>query len=359
MNNPFIALVIFIIILFFYIHITAQWKTSDDLEIYESDYESPAHLQEVCSIKQPVVFKHLSKMSTQDKTQSIEPFFERFQAANFEKYDNLDIRVKDVKDYLAGTPGVDFVPISLRSARRLLKTDTKSQYFSENNHDFLEESGLDRVSAALDPVLKPPLSIYKKYDILLGSPLVATPLRYHLESHRFLAVTRGKIRVKLCPPKYGRILPQIADYENYEFVSPVNPWLSANANIKDKDKTHENILQKIKFLEAEVHSGDILFLPPYWWYSISFSGDAETTVASLVYDIAPNVLAQSKHWALYYLQQSNIKNRPVKTIVLSESPVATEPEEEEPSKQNDANSSSDQKNTEIVTNAGIYIVNSN
>ena len=365
MNNPFIAVVIFIIILFFYIHITAQWKTSDDLEIYESDYESPAHLQEVCSIKQPVVFKHLSKMSTQDKTQSIEPFFERFQAANFEKYDNLDIRVKDIKDYLAGTPGVDFVPISLRSARRLLKTDTKSQYFSENNHDFLEESGLDRVSAALDPVLKPPLSIYKKYDIILGSPLVATPLRYHLESHRFLAITRGKIRVKLCPPKYGRILPQIADYENYEFVSPVNPWTNANANIKDKDKakdkdkTHENILQKIKFLEAEVHSGDILFLPPYWWYSISFSGDAETTVASLVYDIAPNILAQSKHWALYYLQQSNIKNRPVKTIVAA---LDSEPEKEasqynpEKEREDPVEEEKRQGNKEIVTNAGTYVI---
>jgi hypothetical protein len=164
MNNPFVALVIFIIILFFYIHITAQWKTSDDLEIYESDFESPAHLQEVCSVKQPVVFKNLSKITAKD----IAHFFERFQAANFEKYDNLDIRVKDTKDYLAGTPGVDFVPISLRSARRLLKTDTQSQYFSENNHDFLEESGLDRLSAALDPILKPPLSIYKKYKLIFN-----------------------------------------------------------------------------------------------------------------------------------------------------------------------------------------------
>ena len=132
MNNTFLAFCIFVIILFFYIHVTAQWKTSDDLEIYESDFESASQLQEVCAVKQPVVFKF-------QKDQTV---FERFQAAKFEKYDNLDIRVKDRTDYASAShtndneTAVDNVLLTFRSARRLFATDTNAKYFSEKNQSF-------------------------------------------------------------------------------------------------------------------------------------------------------------------------------------------------------------------------------
>jgi len=357
MDNPFLAFFIFILILFFYIHVTAQWKTSNDLEIYESDYESPAQFQEICAVKQPVVFKF------QNNTVMNE-FVERFQSAKFEKYDNIDIRVKDRTDYAVAVkdrtdyktplhndsnkdPSVDYVPLSFRSARRLMTTDTNAKYFSEKNHLFLEESGLDRLSHSLDALLKPPLSAYTKHDILLGSPLVSTPLRYHLESHKYIAVTRGKIRVKLCPPKYSKIIPIHRDYENYEFWSP----LATNSD-KDGDK---EILQKIKFLDLDLHPGDVLFLPPYWWYSISFSGDPETTVAAFTYDVAMNIAAQSNHWALYYLQQSNIKTRPAKTIRALDSDTSNPGSDELPKKEVHLDETSHPVKREIVTNAGIYV----
>ena len=361
MNNTFLAFFIFIVILFVYIHVTAQWKTSDDLEIYEADYESASHLQEICSVKQPVVFKF-------QKEQTAIAFFERFQASNFEKHDNIDIRVKDRRDYnhtgikdKEKDYSVDYVPLSFRSARRLMTTDTTAKYFSEKNHAFLEESGLDKLTDSMDPLLKPPLSAYTKHDILLGSPLVNTPLRYRRESHHFIAVTRGKIHVKLCPPKYSKIIPHFKDYENYEFWSPLNIWAN------EPSQHNRDILQKIKIIEIDVHTGDILFIPPYWWYSVSFSGDSETTAASFVYDIAMNIVAQSNHWGLYYLQQNNIKNRPAKTIVFSEDGEAGSsspleevaknimnsiPDESDPGILTDESSS--RTNKEIVTNAGIY-----
>jgi hypothetical protein len=320
MENPFLAFFIFVLILFFYIHITTQWKTSNDLEIYESDYESASQLQEVCAVKQPVVFKF-------QKNQVADAFFERFQTAKFEKYDNLDIRIKDRNDYdkqplnnqqSKEDFAVDYVPLSFRSARRLMSSDTTAKYFSEKNQPFLEESGLDRLCNEFDAYLRPPLSAYTKYDLLIGSPLVTTPLRYHLESHHFIAVSRGKIRVKLGPPKYSKIIPTNRDYENYEFWSPLNLW-SATAITKvdvtaKTNQEYKDILHKTKFLDIEVNVGDVLFVPPYWWYSVSFSGDSETTVATFTYDVAMNIAAQSKHWGVYYLQQSNIKNKPGKKI---------------------------------------------
>ena len=345
MENPFLTFFIFILIFFLYIHVTAQWKTSNDLEIYETDYESPTQLQEICAVKQPVVFKF-------QKTQIFLEFGERFQSDKFEKYDNIDVKVKDRTDYnvplntdsKSQDMAVDHVPLSFRSARRLMTTDTSAKYFSEKNHGFLEESGLDRLSHSLDAILKPPLAAYTKHDILLGSPLVSTPLRYHLESHRFFSVTRGKIRVKMCPPKYSKIIPTHRDYENYEFWSPL------------KSELDREISQKIKFLEVDVHPGDILFVPPYWWHSISFSGDTETTVATFTYDVAMNILAQSIHWGLYYLQQSNIKTRPAKTIrSLDGGENVHTCDVTETKKEVSLEESVPPVKREIVTNAGIYV----
>ena len=53
-------ILIFLVILFLYIHITNQYKKSEDLEIYEMDYTTNVHLQEVCDIKQPVLFEYKS-----------------------------------------------------------------------------------------------------------------------------------------------------------------------------------------------------------------------------------------------------------------------------------------------------------
>lgn len=349
MNSTFLAFFIFILILFIYIHVNAQWKTSNDIEIYESDYESASQLQEICSVKQPVVFKCQKNPDAVD-------FFVKIQSDKFEKYDNIDIRIKDRTDYYK-TPlikdsasqdiAVDYVPLSFRSARRLMTTDTNAKYFSEKNAFFLEESGINRLFHSLDSILKPPLAAYTKYDILMGSPLVTTPLRYHLESHKYIAVTRGKIRVKLCPPKNSKVIPTHHDYENYEFWSPLS---ATGSGSKDKE-----ILQKIKFLDVDVHSGDILFVPSYWWYSITFSGDPETTVAAFTYDVAMNVVAQSKHWALYYLQQSNIKTRPAKTIILSEDGDQDKVPIDEVAKEVTIEESQVPVKKEIVTNAGIYV----
>ena len=55
--NSLLNILIFLIVLFLYIHITHQLKTSEDLEIYELDYIDNTHLQEVCDIKQPVLFE--------------------------------------------------------------------------------------------------------------------------------------------------------------------------------------------------------------------------------------------------------------------------------------------------------------
>jgi hypothetical protein len=53
-----------------------------------------------------------------------------------------------------------------------------------------------------------------------------------------------------------------------------------------------------------VKPGFTLFVPAYWWYSIEFT-DVYSQVNSATYSTPANLLSNSRHFALYFLQQQN------------------------------------------------------
>ncbi len=105
----FLSFLIFLIILFLYIHIIHQLKTSEDLEIYEMDYATNSQLQEVCEVKQPVLFEF----------QSVYPdIYEKLTKEEiFSKYGSYDVKIKDCRDYNQSTDSVDYVVLSLQSSQ--------------------------------------------------------------------------------------------------------------------------------------------------------------------------------------------------------------------------------------------------
>ena len=325
-----LSIFIFVAILFVYIHVQSQWKTSDDLEIYEADYQSAKHLQEIVSVKQPVLF--------QITDPDAQRFYDRFQTSKMQKYDNVDVHVKETADYYANSDdvAVDYVSLPLRSASTLFSSDQKAKYFSENNSVFVEESGIDAIMQPMDDFLKPALTAYTRYDFIFGSAHAYTPLRYHTLSQQYFVVTSGKIRVKMCPPKYRKVLPIVKDYENYEFRTSINVF----------DKTR---IDSVKFLDFELHAGSTLFVPPYWWYAFQFSADA--TVAGFAYDQVMNILAQSHHWTLFYLQQANITTRFSNRVIAMEE----EDDNDREDFQTKESVRESGKPKEIVTNAGTYV----
>lgn len=297
MEQPIVSLFIFVVIVFLYIHITAQWKKSEDLEIYETDYTTNTHLQEVCSVRQPVLFVF----------QQPTPIYESIQLSKMDKYSTYTVNVKDIHDYWKPTDGepvvsVDSVELPFHSARRLFETNVSPRYISENNTSFLEESGLERILSSMDTYLKPPIGLlYSRYDLLFGAKQTVTPMRYHTNTGYFLVPTAGKITVKMTPWKSRAFLYPVKDYEYYEFWSRVNVW--------NPLLCHSSQMDKLRFLEFDVLPGYILSIPPYWWYSIRFSTDPNTCVCAYTYDTIVNAAAHSYDWGMYYLQQNNIITR--------------------------------------------------
>lgn len=297
--NTFITISIFLIILFLYIQIIHQYKKSEDLEIYEMDYSSNIQLQEVCEIKQPVLFEYKSHNPHFYETVTYDDLLDT-------TFSDIDVKVKDINDYWNSDNTVDYAILPFKSAETLISSDTKESYFTENNQDFIEESGLLKSIQENDSNLKPTMVCYSKYDVITGSKNTVTPLRYHVNYRKFISVNSGKIHIKMTPWKSSKYLYKIKDYETFEFRSPINAWKP------QKKYLHE--MDKIKFLEFDVNPGYILSIPPYWWYSIKFGKDSDALLCEFNYTSIMNSISNLPEYSKYYLQQHNIKKRITKTL---------------------------------------------
>ena len=134
---------------------------------------------------------------------------------------------------------------------------------------------------------------------MLGSQNTNTLFKHELNYRTYFYVSQGSIKIKLTPPTSKKYLNCNYDYENFEFSSPINPW-----NVKSK---HQLNFNKIKCLEIELHQGQILFMPAYWWYSINFQKD--TLLCVFKYRTYMNNAAILPHLFTHYLQKLNIERK--------------------------------------------------
>ena len=63
-----VGLFIFCVTLFLYLHVTFQLRTSNDLDVYEIDANSKDRLEEICDVRQPVMFEYSNPTVLRDIT---------------------------------------------------------------------------------------------------------------------------------------------------------------------------------------------------------------------------------------------------------------------------------------------------
>jgi hypothetical protein len=314
MNFIFILL-IFCLVLFFYLHIYFQLKTSDDLEIYEIENPSKERLEEICDLRQPVVFKY-------DKNDNMTKINEGcLQSTIVSKYSAFDVKIRNVlpdikneedisgnsKNDSSSFDGEMYIPLSLTNAINVMQEDKKSNYFSEKNADFLEESGLGKIYKYNDVFLRPHMVSNCIYDYMFGSKGTQTPFRYELNYRNYFMVTEGEVKIKMTPYKSSKYLLPIKDYENFEFRSSINPW-----NVKEEYKPD---FDKIKCLEIILKKGQLFYLPAYWWYSIEFS-EKTTSVCSFKYRTYMNIISIFDKLFIHFLQSQNIKRKNITLLKI-------------------------------------------
>jgi len=296
MHIIYIVLV-FCIVLFFYLHIYFQLKTSNDLEIYEIDNPSKDKLEEICDLRQPVLFQfHNERILDTCSRQSI-----------LDTYGAFDVKIRNIKQSPATNEDNLYVPFAFSSALKVIIEDTNNKYLIENNSDFIEETGIIKSFKYNDVFLRPYMVSQCSYDFIMANNRTQTPFRYELNYRNYFLVTEGEIRIKLSQPKSTKYLYQQKDYDNFEFSSPIDPW-----NIQGQYKAD---FDKIKCLDITMKKGQILYIPAYWWYSIEF-GEA-ASICTFKYKTYMNTFAILPQLTMKLLQNQNVKRNNVETVKLA------------------------------------------
>jgi len=291
-----IGLCIFCLVLFLYLHIQFHLKTGEDLEMYEVDQPSKDKLEEICDLRQPVLFDF--------ECQKIIDTSNRIYIAN--NYHAFEVKVRDIRENDSNNEL--YIPLPLHSAVKLFDEDKLCCYFSENNADFLQETGIDKNMRYNDEFLRPYMVSNCNYDVLMASTHTFTPFRYEINYRNYFLLTQGSAQIKLAPPHSIKYLYPIYDYENFEFRSPINPWKPQPKYSADFDK--------IKCLEFTLIPGKTIYIPSYWWYSIKFNEN--TSISCFSYRTYMNNLAILPYICLHALQIQNVKRDVVKKVSINE-----------------------------------------
>lgn len=281
----FLTVIIFSIVLFLYIHMHFHLNTSDDLEVYTIENVSKDRLEEICNLKQPVLFDY-SNENLLDTVNigKMEELYGAFDV-NFR-----NITKKDDKSEI-------YLPILLSEVVKLFQNKLNNKIIIENNSEFLKETGLMKIFRYNDSFLRPPLVSICKYDFMSGSEESYTPLRYNISHRNFYLVTSGKIKLKLIPPSNGKYLQKENDYDIFEFGSPVDPW--------EVQEIYKPEFDKVKVLDLELTKGQIINIPPYWWYSIKY--EKVSSICVFKYRTYMSTVSILPNLLMGLLQQQNIK----------------------------------------------------
>ena len=281
----FLTVIIFSIVLFLYIHMHFHLNTSDDLEVYTIENVSKDRLEEICNLKQPVLFDYKN-----------ENLLDTVNIGKMEEmYGAFDVNFRNITD--KDKESEIYLPILLSEVVKLFQNKLNNKIIIENNNEFLKETGLVKVFRYNDSFLRPPLVSICKYDFMSGSEESYTPLRYNISHRNFYLVTAGKIKIKLIPPSNGKYLQKENDYDIFEFGSPVDPW-----NVQDIYKPE---FDKVKVLDLEMERGQIINIPPYWWYSIKY--EKVSSICVFKYRTYMSTVSILPNLLMGLLQQQNIK----------------------------------------------------
>ena len=284
--NILINLIIFIIVLFIYLHVSFQLKINNDLEVLEIEEPTKGQLEEICDLRQPVLFKFINKITNDINLNQI-----------FNNYSAFDIKIRNTSD--TSSESEQFLPLSLKESKLLFENDNEKKYISEKNIDFLEETSLIKSFKNNDIFLRPQFVSNCLYDIFIGNSDSYTPFRYDIYFRNYIVVTEGKIQIRITPPRNSKYLDVEKDYEIWEYKSKLDIW-----NVQEKYKDN---YEKIKCLDLELLPNQILYIPAYWFFSIKYL--EKSLICNFKYSTFMNNIAILPEFLMHILQHNNTKKQ--------------------------------------------------
>tara|TARA_Y100000816_G_C26103064_1_gene585147 strand:- start:1974 stop:3014 length:1041 start_codon:yes stop_codon:yes gene_type:complete len=269
---------IFLIVLFAYLHIHFQLKTSNTTKVFEVDH-TYKKFDDVFDLKQPVVMKSLFTRN----------FFDTFNDENFVNYiSSKDVNVKNIQERRGS-----YIKSSLSAAQTLFDSDTSQSYYSDKNKDlFVDILPVYRRGIERDlERFKPPLTSSVEYDIITGSPGVSTNFEYSIRFRNYFIIVEGSATVRMLPPDKVSEVTIKKDYENLSFSSSEDMWDDPGN----------------KYVEVNVSHTQGISIPPYWLYSIKLDPSQRTRIFHASFNTYVTDIATINHNCMFLFNKMNRK----------------------------------------------------
>jgi hypothetical protein len=290
--NIFLFIFIFCLILFLYLHVFYHLKISKDLEVYSVVNPNKTKLEEICNIRQPVVFT------------LEEPILKDLNLEHIQKnYGAFDVNVISYEtDETNNNNYMSSVPFILNEAFEFLNIDSEENnkgFISCKNKDFIQETTLIKKFKKDDYILRPPMVSVCDYDIIMGCKNSKTKLLYELNYRNYFMCLDGRVTIRVVSPTYKKYMDHQNNYLDFEFYSPLNVW--------DIQPQYKNDFDKVKTMDITLNKGDVAYIPAYWYYSIHF--EDLSSLASFKYRTYMNNIAILPELCMYFLQNNNVKHK--------------------------------------------------
>tara|TARA_E500000178_G_C17010815_1_gene750439 strand:- start:501 stop:1274 length:774 start_codon:yes stop_codon:yes gene_type:complete len=197
-------------------------------------------LEEVCVFRQPVTFALEEK--------DLESYFNSDALSN--NFSRTTFNIYDVSsNHIVSTP------LTMVDVKKLF--NQQKNYVSYNNNLFIEDTITKSKLQTLDKYLSPPLTVYSHYDVWLGTNNKSLPTKTETYYREYIYITSGYIECLLITP--------------------------------NKEKTQSIIVNK----------SEVLYIPPYWSYKITFKKNAFVCVFR--YDTSISILSRLPNILMNYI----------------------------------------------------------
>ena len=114
----FVGIFVFVIVLFFYLHINHHLTKSNDLEVYTIEKPSKDKLDEICNLRQPIIFEYYN-----------EEIMKKGNLKYFNnKYSAFDIKIRDITNN--DDTSEMYLPLVLREGINVFQNDQEKKYIT-------------------------------------------------------------------------------------------------------------------------------------------------------------------------------------------------------------------------------------
>ena len=112
---------VFCVVLFLYLHVYFHLKVSNDLEVFEIDQPSKENLEEICDLRQPVIFK----------MENIDTMLQRCNKEEMlSNYGAFDVKIRDVTSNDENSES--YLPLKMLTASEVFRKDKKGKYLEHD-----------------------------------------------------------------------------------------------------------------------------------------------------------------------------------------------------------------------------------